>query len=174
MPSRRLAGTVKVEKEERAKRWEEKKLLDPPRTQPSRRRRGSVVLGQPKSEVRKLLASCPSRGWRRWRTAASTCLFFQQSRGRRHLLPRQMFVRFDKNDNVAEIRICYQDGLVLPTKDRPALLDLLKRTNGAPEKLTPTWPGIWTDIPGAHATNLLPLARRSHAGSSSATPSRPK
>src|SRR5262249_50538962 len=59
--------------------------------------------------------------------------------------PRQVFVRFDRGERVVEIRVRYQDGGP-GTKDRPGLLDLLKRTNRQPEKIAATWMGLWTDL----------------------------
>src|SRR5262249_62026752 len=78
-------------------------------------------------------------------------LFFSTPVAGATFWPRQMFVRFDKDDHAVEVRVRYENGLVPATKERPALLDVLKRTAGAPEKLTPTWANVWTDLPGTRA-----------------------
>ncbi|HTU88705.1 MAG TPA: hypothetical protein VMF69_01290 [Gemmataceae bacterium] len=63
--------------------------------------------------------------------------------------PRQLFVRFGADKRVAEIRVRYQEGAkALAQAKGPALLDKLRaKLNGAPETLSPTWAGLWTDLP---------------------------
>ncbi len=61
--------------------------------------------------------------------------------------PRQVFVRFGKDDKVAEVRVRYQEGPHIPTPKSPSLLETLKKKpNGAPESLPAPWAGLWTDL----------------------------
>src|SRR5579883_52314 len=61
--------------------------------------------------------------------------------------PRQLFVRFGADNRVAQIRVRYQEGPQVPGPKTPGLLDTLRgKPNGAPESLTPTWTGLWTDL----------------------------
>jgi hypothetical protein len=59
---------------------------------------------------------------------------------------RQMVVRFGADDTVAEIRVRYLDGLRPATRENPTLLDVLRRSGGAPEVLPGPWAGLWTDL----------------------------
>jgi hypothetical protein len=62
--------------------------------------------------------------------------------------PRQLFVRFNAADRVAEIRVRYQEGPHATGPKFPSLLDTLKaKPNGAPQSLSASWAGLWTDLP---------------------------
>jgi hypothetical protein len=61
---------------------------------------------------------------------------------------RQMFVRFDAANRVAEVRIRYQEGPARPTSKFPALFENLRSAGGYPEELTGTWSGLWPDLGG--------------------------
>jgi hypothetical protein len=62
--------------------------------------------------------------------------------------PRQVFIRFNADKHVAEIRVRYQEGPHAPGPKTPGLLDRLRaKPNGAPESLPTTWAGLWTDLP---------------------------
>jgi hypothetical protein len=66
--------------------------------------------------------------------------------------PRQLFVRFDADKRVVEIRVRYQEGPQTSGSKSPGLLDLLRaKPNGAPESLRATWTGLWTDLPARKA-----------------------
>ena len=60
---------------------------------------------------------------------------------------RQLFARFGPDNKLAEIRVRYQIGPKPPSKDHPALLDTLRKSNGAPDVLPAPWTHLWTDLP---------------------------
>jgi hypothetical protein len=59
---------------------------------------------------------------------------------------RQMFLRFGPDDNLAEIRVRYQEAPGLPNVKAPTLFETLKRAGGVPEELPAPWAGLWTDV----------------------------
>jgi hypothetical protein len=59
---------------------------------------------------------------------------------------RQLFLRFGPDDNLAEIRVRYQEGPGRPGPNTPPLLEALKRVAGAPEESPGPWAGLWTDV----------------------------
>ncbi|HEV3119827.1 MAG TPA: hypothetical protein VGY58_22395 [Gemmataceae bacterium] len=62
---------------------------------------------------------------------------------------RQLFVRFDKNDYVAEIRARYVDGPEAGSGDWTAdLLKRFKKNAGAPTEALSTWATLWSDLGG--------------------------
>lgn len=62
--------------------------------------------------------------------------------------PRQIFIRFNADNRVAEIRVRYQEGPHAPGPKAPSLLESLKaKPNGLPQTLPATWAGLWTDLP---------------------------
>ncbi len=61
--------------------------------------------------------------------------------------PLQLVLRFTPDDKLAQIRIRYKEGPLKISATAPALLDRLKKSNGAPEVLPAPWLGLWTDMP---------------------------
>ncbi len=62
---------------------------------------------------------------------------------------RQMFVRFDRADHVAEVRVRYVDGPSAGAEGRwmPDLLTRIKKRAGAPTQEPSPWAKLWTDLP---------------------------
>jgi hypothetical protein len=147
----RLAETANFDKEERAQRWRD----DHRDIRLGRGLPGTVVeqiqLGTQKAAVKRALASAREARLTTLEDGGFNLVFFSTPAAGVTYWPRQMFVRFDKADKVAEVRVRYQDGSVAPSKDRPSLFDVLKKGNGAPEKITATWPAVWSDVGERHS-----------------------
>jgi hypothetical protein len=61
---------------------------------------------------------------------------------------RQAFLRFDREGKLAELRVRYLDRLRVPDQKTPSLLQVLTARAGASPVLgTPTWKGLWADLP---------------------------
>jgi hypothetical protein len=62
---------------------------------------------------------------------------------------RQMFIRFDRADRVAEVRVRYVDGPSAGTEVRwmTDLLAKIKKRAGAPIQEPSPWAKLWTDLP---------------------------
>jgi hypothetical protein len=62
---------------------------------------------------------------------------------------RQLFLRFDAADRLAEMRARYQDTSPGngPARGLPQLLAGLKKAGGAPEVVRPPWAAVWPDLP---------------------------
>jgi hypothetical protein len=61
---------------------------------------------------------------------------------------RQLFIRFDGTDRVAELRACYGDGADAGKGNwKAALLKTLKKLGGAPREVPPFWAAVWRDLP---------------------------
>jgi hypothetical protein len=156
----RLAEVARFDKTERAQRWthawdEDDLQVRLPRVLP-----GAVVehvrLGQPKAEVEKLFKAVPDSGLKPKAAMDDGCLnllLASNPAAGVTFWPRQIFVRFDTDDKVAEVRVRYEGTQTPPGKDRPGLLDVLRKSGGWPEKLAPTWPGVWADIGGGQVTS---------------------
>ena len=148
----RLARTAAFDKNERDARWQAK---NPPVGRLGRGLPGfgveKVELGQSRSEVETALKELPETKLTALDDKGFNLFFYSLPAAGVTYWPRQMFVRFDKNNCVTEVQVRYDNGSVLPNKNQLALFDLLKGTNGAPEKLEKpgsTWSGVWTDLPG--------------------------
>lgn len=75
-------------------------------------------------------------------------LFLDEAPAKATHWPHQLFVRFDKSNRVAEIRVRYQIGPQASGPKAPSLLDTLKaKTNAAPQELPAPWAALWTDLP---------------------------
>jgi hypothetical protein len=68
---------------------------------------------------------------------------------------RQMFLRFGRDNKLAEVRVRYQEGAAKPGAKNPGLLDDLKRTAGGPEQLPAPWAGLWTDLSAPRRAPVL-------------------
>jgi hypothetical protein len=137
--ARRAARVAENDRAERAKRFQEKKLLTRiPRV------RESVALGKSQTEVESALPS--GKGILRRQLSDGLSLFFQtepeESPG---CIPRELFVRWGPDRRAAEVRIRYTDA---PGTARHAgikkLLAALQRKCGAPEVLPGPWAKVWT------------------------------
>jgi hypothetical protein len=62
---------------------------------------------------------------------------------------RQMFLRFDAKDRLAEIRIRYQEGPAKAAGKFGAVFEGLRNLGGMPEEIAAPWIGLWRDLPGA-------------------------
>jgi hypothetical protein len=75
-------------------------------------------------------------------------LFLNEPPAAQPYWPRQLFVRFNADDRVAEIRVRYQETPKATGAKGPRLLDKLQaKPNGAPQELPAPWAGLWTDLP---------------------------
>ena len=146
-PKEREIAAKQFDSKERAARWKDGKPLTRINRGLPLADLGSLQLGQPKSEAHKILEAVPDKRLTPLPDGGFNLLFLSQPPAGVTFWPRELFVRFDESEQVAEIRARYQDGITLPAKTRPALLDLLKKTAGAPLKAEPTWLGVWTDLP---------------------------
>jgi hypothetical protein len=116
----------------------------------------NLALGMTREQVRALLP-----GARSLRVQALSdglnVLFLNEPPATATYWPRQLFVRFGANNQVAEIRVRYQEGPHAPGPKDPGLLDTLKaKLNGAPQSLPAPWVGLWTDLP----TRKQPILNR--------------
>jgi hypothetical protein len=104
-----------------------------------------VQLGQTRAQA---LAALPrSQSIRQSKVPGGvSLLFFAEPAPTATYAPRQLFVRFDDKDRVAEIRLRYQHG---PSPARPgtSLLDVLTKQNGAPAEGPSDWVRLWSDLP---------------------------
>jgi hypothetical protein len=149
----RVAEATRFDKTERARRWKAAGLqIRLPRALPGRIVE-QVRLGEPKAEVERLFKAAPESRMKPMKDGGFNLLFGSNPAAGATFWPRQVFVRFDGDDKVAEVRVRYQDGQTPPGKDRPALLDVLKKSGKWPEKLAPTWSGVWTDVGGVQTAS---------------------
>jgi hypothetical protein len=135
----------KSQRSERFKEGKEQKRLDRRLVGPNNTSM-NVALGMAKADA---LARLPkSQRIRQTDLADGVSLFFLDPPNQREpFSPRQLWVRFGPNDRVAEIRVLYVEGPGKPTKDKPALLDWLRREpHGEPETLTSKWADLWSDL----------------------------
>lgn len=74
-------------------------------------------------------------------------LFMKEPPAKTVYWPRQLFIRFDKQERVAEIRVRYLEKSQAAGASSPSLLDTLKaKPNGAPATLPAPWAGLWADL----------------------------
>jgi hypothetical protein len=135
----------------RLREGREKKRLDPwldPKVT-------NVSLGMTKADALERLPQ--SQRFRQTKIADGISIYFLEPPVPLELFtPRQMWIRFGTNDRVAEIRIRYVEAAGKSTKSNPSLTDWLTREpHGAPETLTSTWSGLWTDLPKKTGTPVL-------------------
>ena len=58
-----------------------------------------------------------------------------------------MFLRFGRDDRLAEIRVRYQEGPGKPDDHHQSLLAALKAVGGEPRISPAPWAGLWSDLP---------------------------
>lgn len=75
-------------------------------------------------------------------------------------LARQIFICFDKQQRVVEVRVRYADGLAGSGSGwQTGLLATLKKLYGAPEHSPSPWAALWTDLPSGPPVPVLYLWR---------------
>jgi hypothetical protein len=68
--------------------------------------------------------------------------------------PQQLVLRFGPEGRLAEVRVRYQEIPKKATETNLTLLNRLRKEGGEPNVLTPTWIGLWTDMP---ASAVIPV-----------------
>jgi len=107
-------------------------------------------LGQTKADVAKILPK--NADWRQ-ATFGDSVVLLHRTQPNPAAKPaptawlRQVVVRFDAEDKVAEIRGLYTEGPGKAEANNPGLLDRLKRANGEPEAVPSQWAKLWSDLP---------------------------
>jgi hypothetical protein len=105
-----------------------------------------LKLGLSREEAVKLLPRTDA--WRQVNAQDSVLLFhLTQPSAQATSWPREIIVRFDSKDRVAELRVLYTEGPARGDARNPGLFEALKKSNGEPEKVPAAWAGLWTDLP---------------------------
>jgi hypothetical protein len=102
-------------------------------------------LGQPKAEAEKALPAGRSYRGKAVPGGVSVVMLTIPDRTASHWA-RQLLVRY-RAGKVSEIRVRYQTGLAKAKKGESLLERLSDAKAGAPESLTPSWNGLWADLP---------------------------
>jgi len=132
-----------LDDKERAARWQSGKLLQ--RLARAAPAVPLLQLGMSHKEVQSTLAAL---SWRTLKTAEGfMVLFIGAPEPRVTHQPRQLFLRFGADNRLAEIRVCYQEGVNPVTPGYPVLLDALKKSGGNPAPEAPRWASLWSDLP---------------------------
>jgi hypothetical protein len=85
---------------------------------------------------------------RRFDLGSDVSLVFNDARPKEAAYgPRQMFLRFGRDDRLVEIRVRYQEGAAGDDKNNPTLSAKFAGAYGAPQESPAPWADLWTELP---------------------------
>jgi hypothetical protein len=152
----RLKAAVVLDEQARLARWEANKPLE---RLPRFLGWPELSLGTPREQASKNLPpELKSRAPIKTADGSFSILFTSTAPATATYFPLQLVLRFGPDDKLAEVRVRYQEGPTKPTAAAPSLLEVLKKSSGAPEPVVPApWLGLWGDMP---ALKTVPMCWR--------------
>jgi hypothetical protein len=108
-----------------------------------------LKLGQPKAEAEAALPVGKSYRRKEVPHGLSVVILTTPTKGTPYWA-RQIVLRYDDSDRLAEVRLRYQTGLSTVRKGE-SLAERLSEAGGAPQVAPGSWEGLWSDLPRSRA-----------------------